>query len=83
MKWDTVPLGLSLFPAFIAQWIPSLAVWISSLTFAQILALFTFPVCFGKNVINLVQGWKASKILVGVDLAERNRARAVKLQEKR
>jgi CDP-diacylglycerol--inositol 3-phosphatidyltransferase len=28
-----------------------------------------------KNIINMVQLWKASKILVGVDLAERAKAR--------
>jgi CDP-diacylglycerol--inositol 3-phosphatidyltransferase len=82
MKWDTTSLGLPLFPSFVAQWVPSLARWVASLTFAQILALVTFPVCFGKNVINIVQGWKASKILVGVDLAERTKARMTKLQEK-
>ncbi|RDB21505.1 CDP-diacylglycerol--inositol 3-phosphatidyltransferase [Hypsizygus marmoreus] len=44
---------------------------LSELTHAQALAIVSFPICFLKNVINLVQLWKASKILVGVDLAER------------
>jgi CDP-diacylglycerol--inositol 3-phosphatidyltransferase len=35
----------------------------------------SFPICFAKNVINVVQLWKASKMLVGVDLAERAKAR--------
>lgn len=48
---------------------------LSSFTWPQILALVSLPVCFAKNVINLVQLWKASKILVGVDLAERAAAR--------
>ncbi|KAF8078025.1 phosphatidylinositol synthase [Lyophyllum atratum] len=61
MKWMTVPIGL---PSVMAD-----------LTYAQALALASFPVCFLKNVINLVQLWKASKILVGVDLAERAMAR--------
>lgn len=39
----------------------------------------SFPVFFIKNVINVVQLWKASKILVGVDLAERAKARKEKL----
>lgn len=38
--------------------------------------MLTFPICLGKNIINVVQLWKASKILVGVDLAERAQARA-------
>lgn len=50
---------------------------ISTLTYAQLMAIVTFPICFAKNVINIVQGWKASKILVGVDLAERAREREV------
>ncbi|KAJ6630740.1 CDP-diacylglycerol-inositol 3-phosphatidyltransferase [Mycena sp. CBHHK59/15] len=61
MKWTAAPIGL-----------PSL---LSSLTYAQLFALLSFPVCLGKNVVNVVQLWKASKILVGVDLAERAKAR--------
>jgi CDP-diacylglycerol--inositol 3-phosphatidyltransferase len=80
MKWDTQPLGMSLsiipvpplFPT-LPELLPSVEDWISGLTFAHVLAMVTFPVCFLKNVINVVQGWKASKILVGVDLAERGR----------
>lgn len=61
MKWVTDPIGL---PSFL-----------SNLTYAQAAAIISLPVCFLKNVINLVQLWKASKILVGVDLAEREMAR--------
>lgn len=39
------------------------------------MALFCMPIFVLKNVINVVQLWKASKILVGVDLAERAKAR--------
>ena len=35
------------------------------------LAYCAAPFCFIKNVVNMVQLWKSSKILVGVDLAER------------
>ena len=35
----------------------------------------SFPVSALKNIINIVQLWKASKILVGVDLVERAKAR--------
>jgi CDP-diacylglycerol--inositol 3-phosphatidyltransferase len=61
MKWVTEPLGLGGV--------------LEGLTFAQLLAILSCPVWFLKNVINAVQLWKASKILVGVDLAEREKAR--------
>lgn len=58
------------------------ALFISQLTWAQVLALVTFPVCLAKNIINIVQLWKASKILVGVDLAERVKDReALEMRE--
>lgn len=61
MKWIRSPIGLD--GSF------------DSLTWPQVLALATFPIFLGKNIINVVQLWKASKILVGVDLAEREQAR--------
>ncbi|KAF8894539.1 phosphatidylinositol synthase [Infundibulicybe gibba] len=69
MKWVDTPMGL--------PWI------LSSLSVAQLLACCSFLVCVLKNVINLVQLWKASKILVGVDLAERAIAREAKEAEKK
>ena len=65
MRWVHTPIGS-------APMLPSSLGW---LTWAQIMALASFPVCFTKNVINAVQLWKASKILVGVDLATRAKAR--------
>ena len=44
------------------------------------MAFVTFPIFLLKNIINLVQLWKASKILVGVDLAERAAARVASKQ---
>ena len=44
-------------------------------TWAELMAYVCGPICALKNVINFVQLWKASKILVGVDLAERAKAR--------
>ncbi|TEB31244.1 CDP-diacylglycerol-inositol 3-phosphatidyltransferase [Coprinellus micaceus] len=61
IKWIHAPIGLDGV--------------LSSLTWPQVLALLCFPICLGKNIINVVQLWKASKILVGVDLAEREQAR--------
>ena len=45
------------------------------------MTLLCFPICFTKNVVNVVQLWKASKILVGVDLAERAKAREEEAQK--
>lgn len=56
------------------SWAPLIA----SLTWPQLLAVTTAPICLGKNIINVVQLWKASKILVGIDLATRQ---AKKLRE--
>ena len=67
MKWVQTPLGLH-------TCIPALS-GLPDVTYAEAMALISFPVCFLKNVINMVQLWKASKILVGVDLAERAKAR--------
>ncbi|KDR81535.1 hypothetical protein GALMADRAFT_89576 [Galerina marginata CBS 339.88] len=67
MKWTVTPSGLP----FLEDW-----------TYPQIMACPTFLVFLLKNVINLVQLWKASKILVGVDLAERAAARAAAASKK-
>ena len=53
----------------------SLPLLLEGLTWPELIALVCFPVSALKNVINVVQLWKASKILVGVDLAERAKAR--------
>ncbi|CAK5264585.1 unnamed protein product [Mycena citricolor] len=60
MKWTSKPAGFPVWP---------------ELTYAELLALVTLPVCVVKNIINVVQLWKASKILVGVDIAERKKKR--------
>ncbi|KZT44069.1 CDP-diacylglycerol--inositol 3-phosphatidyltransferase [Sistotremastrum suecicum HHB10207 ss-3] len=44
---------------------------IGSFTYAEVMAMSTVLVCIYKNFVNVVQLWKASKILVGVDLMER------------
>ena len=66
IKWTTTPIGL---------------VGLGDLTYPQFMAFLTFPIFAIKNIINVVQLWKASKILVGVDLAERAAARAAKQPE--
>jgi len=66
MKWTTTPFNVYGF---------------DYLTLPQIMALFTAPIFLLKNIINVVQLWKASKILVGIDLAERAAARAAKNAE--
>lgn len=67
MKWVNTPIGLPIPTPFES--------FIGPATWPLLVAAFTFPICFTKNVINVVQLWKASKILVGVDLAERAQAR--------
>lgn len=66
MKWIQVPISESFGLT------PSL---ITSFTWAELMAAVCLPICIFKNFINLIQLWKASKILVGVDLAERAQAR--------
>jgi CDP-diacylglycerol--inositol 3-phosphatidyltransferase len=66
-KWVPAPLA----PGLAGAWAP-----LGTLSWAAALAWTCAPVCALKNVINLVQLWKASKILVGVDLAERAMERA-------
>jgi len=74
MKWDFQPIGLRAYSALPFE----VPLWLPNVTCAQLLALVTLPVCLFKNFINIVQLWKASKILVGVDLAERAAAREEK-----
>lgn len=66
MKWVHVPLWQSL------ELEPN---WVTNATWAEALAWVCGPICAYKNFINIVQLWKAAKILVGVDLAERAKAR--------
>ena len=56
---------------------------LTSVTWAELIAWTCLPVCALKNIINAVQLWKASKILVGVDLAERADAREAQLAQKK
>jgi CDP-diacylglycerol--inositol 3-phosphatidyltransferase len=51
---------------------------IENLTWPQIVAVITFPIFFVKQIINAVQFWKAAKVLVGIDLAEREKNRQKK-----
>ncbi|KAF9453213.1 CDP-diacylglycerol-inositol 3-phosphatidyltransferase [Macrolepiota fuliginosa MF-IS2] len=67
MKWTSTPIGLGGY--------------LDTLTWPQLVACLSFLIFFGKNAINVVQLWKASKILVGVDLAERAAAREAAKKE--
>ncbi|KAL4068036.1 CDP-diacylglycerol-inositol 3-phosphatidyltransferase [Scleroderma citrinum] len=71
MKWIQTPISESLPPS-IASLLPALLL---TFTWPELMAALSFWVCLAKNIINVVQLWKASKILVGVDLAERAAAR--------
>ncbi|RSH94850.1 CDP-diacylglycerol-inositol 3-phosphatidyltransferase [Saitozyma podzolica] len=52
-------------------------------TWPQVVAVLSFVPCAIKQIINVVQFWKASKILVGVDLAERQAAREAAARKSR
>ncbi|KAI0318636.1 CDP-diacylglycerol-inositol 3-phosphatidyltransferase [Amylostereum chailletii] len=73
MKWVKTPIGLS-HPAM---------PFLEQLTWPQLAAAVCFWVALFKNIVNGVQLWKASKILVGVDLAERAKARVEAQNAKR
>ncbi|OBZ75531.1 CDP-diacylglycerol--inositol 3-phosphatidyltransferase [Grifola frondosa] len=71
MKWVHTPLSVTLGVN---------GGILSNITWPEVMAILCGPVCFLKNVVNVVQLWKASKVLVGVDLAERAKAREEEAQ---
>jgi len=71
-KWTSAPVPVDL--SFLSI-LPFVGRYMAHLTYAETVVILSAPVCILKNVINLVQLWKASKILVGIDLAERAEAR--------
>jgi len=79
MKWQSEPIGARPY-AILPFDLPS---FLANCTVPELLAWITGPVCILKNVINLVQLWKASKMLVGVDLAERQAAREASQNKRR
>lgn len=70
IKWIHSPIGLGT------------SAILGNLTWPEAVAIISGPICLLKNIINLVQLWKASKILVGVDLAERANARVEAVRSK-
>ena len=68
MKWDHSPTGIAI---------------LGDMPWARLLFYSTAFFWFVKNVVNVVQLWKASKILVGVDLAERAKQREEAEMQKR
>ena len=52
-------------------------------TWPLILTCISAPLCFIKNFFNVVQLWKASKVLVGLDLAERAKSREEEARKKK
>lgn len=69
-----MPIG-SPFIELAAQTPKIVAPYVANITWPQLLAVLCAPICLSKQIINAVQLWKASKILVGVDLAQRQAAR--------
>jgi CDP-diacylglycerol--inositol 3-phosphatidyltransferase len=83
MKYDQTPLSALIPPVIFSALPPSVQYHIARISYAQWLALISAPISLGKNIVNIVQAWKASKILVGVDLAERAKERAIQEGRKR
>jgi CDP-diacylglycerol--inositol 3-phosphatidyltransferase len=73
IKWDHTPLYTLLPKSFISSpvFIENVPSFFLHFTLAHLVATITMPISLGKNIINVVQAWKASKVLVGVDLRER------------
>lgn len=76
MKWTSTPLGLGSLllslPTDLLALLPTPALKLAgNLTWPQLIALLSFPVCAMKQIINCVQFWKASKVLVESDQEER------------
>jgi CDP-diacylglycerol--inositol 3-phosphatidyltransferase len=72
------PLGLAAYLlAYLAPYphlvtaVPWLWKLLAQLTWPEVIALVTFPVCAAKQGINCVQFWKASKALTESDQEER------------
>ena len=65
MKWVHTPLSVSF----------GITGFLGAFTWPELMAWVSGPICLYKNIVNVVQLWKASKVLVGVDLAERAKAR--------
>jgi len=78
IKWYTKPIGidpltiLPILPRSLLSSIP-VSIWavLRYLTWPQLLAFVTFPVCALKQVINVVQFYKAAILLVTLDREER------------
>jgi len=62
------PISSTVLPRLVAstalaQQFPILTKIAMSITWPQLIGLLNFPLCFGKQIINVVQFWKASKIV--------------------
>lgn len=71
-----VPIGLShtlqrFSPEFLHLLPAEVHKFLITMTWPQFAAIVTFPIMFTKQIINCVQFWKASKVLVESDQEER------------
>ena len=78
MKWVHTPLSES-FGITVTDGVVG---YLASCTWPELMAGVCGPICLLKNFVNAVQLWKAAKVLVGVDLAERAKAREEQLLKK-
>ncbi|GAA5990076.1 hypothetical protein JCM5350_001090, partial [Sporobolomyces pararoseus] len=59
---------------------PVVAKWVATVSWPQVLAICTFPIMAGKQIINGVQFWKAAKLLTESDQEDRWEAKFGKKQ---
>lgn len=62
------PISSHVLPRLVGKTIlgrifPSLVSWCATLTWPLFIGILNFPICAGKQIINVVQFWKASKIV--------------------
>ncbi|EPQ58229.1 CDP-diacylglycerol--inositol 3-phosphatidyltransferase [Gloeophyllum trabeum ATCC 11539] len=75
MKWIDTPIASSSIPQ-----VAAFGSLLGDLSWPALLAVTCAPICLLKNIVNAVQLWKAAKILVGLDLLERQKEREDKRQ---
>jgi CDP-diacylglycerol--inositol 3-phosphatidyltransferase len=79
----SAPYLMSCLPVVLQRSVP-LSIWaaLQRLTWPQLIAGLSFPICAGKQIINCVQFWKASKHLVDSDLEDRYQKKLARSSQK-
>ncbi|CAH7671810.1 hypothetical protein PPACK8108_LOCUS6630 [Phakopsora pachyrhizi] len=67
---------------YLAHWYDRPMSLNNKLTWPIIMAILTFPICFAKQLVNVIQFWKASHLLVETDQEERFQIQQKKIVNK-